>query len=52
MEKVNPVVHGMAMYEVFLKHDKMTHDLAPPAGSRSSSWPAPNGLDSPRSWAC
>lgn len=28
MEKIDPVVHGMAMYEVFLKHDKMTHDQA------------------------
>ncbi len=28
MEKINPVVHGMAMYEIFLKKDKMTHDQA------------------------
>ncbi len=28
MEKINPIEHGLAMYEIFLKNDKMTHDQA------------------------
>ncbi len=28
MEKINPVEHGMRMYEVFRTHDQMTHDQA------------------------